>query len=240
MKARLIKLPKYAAINIFLVLLIIGIYIVASDDDIRATFNNAAGFPIYQGRHDLNRVALECCVDGSTEDVTKMLDILKEDKARMTFYVSASWANANKDLLVRMAGEGHEMGILGKDYKTAGNFGVEDVKKDVIYASSIIEEVAGANPTLYSPFEIQPDGRVLDPVLSTGFTVVMCTRNTFSSGKDNAGEIYAKAVRNAGYGDLIMLYPCDGTVEALPKIIMQLRKQGLELDTVGNLIEKLH
>jgi peptidoglycan/xylan/chitin deacetylase (PgdA/CDA1 family) len=238
MKAHLIKLPKYAAINIFLVLLIIGIYIVASDDSIRATFNNAAGFPIYQGRHDLDKAALECCVDGSANDVEKMLDILKENKAKMTFFISASWAKENKDLITRMTNEGHEMGILGKDYKTAGNFGVEDVKKDVTYTASIIQELSGANAALYSPFEIEPDGRVMNPVLSTGFKVVLCTRNTFSSGKDNAGEIYAKAIKNAGNGDLIMLYPCDGTVEALPRIIMQLRKQGLELDTVGNLIEK--
>lgn len=238
MKARLIKLPKYAAINIFLILLIVGIYLVASDDNIRATFNSAAGFPIYQGRHDLDKVALECCVDGSTGQVKKMLDILSENKAKMTFYVSASWAKANDDLIKRMFTEGHEIGILGKDYKAAGNFGVEDVKKDIEYTSDIIKSAAGAKATLYTPFETQPENRVLNPVFSTGYKVVMCTRNAFSTGGDT-GDIYNKAVKNAANGDLIMLYPCPGTVEALPRIIMQLREQGLELDTVGNVLENL-
>ncbi len=239
MKTHLIKLPKYAMINIFLILLIAGIYIVASDDNIRASFNSAAGFPIYQGRHDSNKVALECCVDGSTVQVKKMLDVLQDSKATMTFYVSASWAKANDELIKRMNVDGHEIGILGKDYKAAGSFGVEDVKRDIEYAADIIQNSCGARASLYTPFEVQPENRVLNPVYSAGCKAVLCTRNTYSSGGGDAGDIYTKAVKNAASGDLIMLYPGSGTVEALPRIIMQLREQGLELDTVGNILDKL-
>lgn len=234
MKAHVSRILKYAVINLFLVSLIAGIYVLASNEDVREVLNSTAGFPVYHGSQQWKKAALECCVDGSEKRVIQILDIMKENRAALTFYVSAPFARANPDILRRMSDEGHEIGMLGRDYQY-GLDSADEIIRDIKYFQSIVLDAAGVRPLLYMPYSDSVEGDIVGTVASFGCKAVLFTRNSFSL-SDTPSEILHRAVKGLGNGDLIMLYPTAGTIEALPRIIYELRRQGLDMETAGRLI----
>ena len=80
--------------------------------------------PYTQGtKKNSGYVALTCNVDLGWEDeyVISILETLKKEKVHITFNVTGKWAEKNKDLLLRIKNEGHEIGNHGYkhlDYAT--------------------------------------------------------------------------------------------------------------------------
>ena len=91
--------------------------------------------------------------DGPTPNTIKILDILKENNIKATFFVTGyqteNRGKAGEDILKRIVDEGHTLGIhsyshvYNKIYKSFDSF-FEDYDK----VSDLVEEITGVKPTI--------------------------------------------------------------------------------------------
>lgn len=86
----------------------------------------------------------------SAKNTPEVLDILKEKGVKATFFVIGEMAEANPELIKRIAGEGHAIGIHcdNHDYKRLYE-SVESFKDDFYRARKTIEEITGIAPVIY-------------------------------------------------------------------------------------------
>jgi peptidoglycan/xylan/chitin deacetylase (PgdA/CDA1 family) len=234
MKTKAGRLARYAVINIFLFAMIIGLYFLASNEDIQTALDSAAGFPVYHGSRGEKAVALECCIDGDADHLRKILQVLKKDQVRMTFFMSSSFAACYPELMRQTAKEGHEIGMLGSPYKPRES-NAQRLAGDITLMQSIILGATGKKPVLYMPFSVRKDAEIDEAVKLTGCKTVLFTTNALSI-DDRQEQILQIASGEPANGDIIMLYPTKGMIETLTRIIYELRRKGYDMEITGSLI----
>jgi peptidoglycan/xylan/chitin deacetylase (PgdA/CDA1 family) len=64
----------------------------------------------------------------------------------------------------------------------------------------------------------------------------MWTRDTIDWRDQNADLIYQRVIKNASGGDLVLMHPTAKTLEALPRIIDELKSLNLNITTASQTI----
>lgn len=214
---------KVTLINLMLLLLIAALYCVTSRPDAVTAMAALSGAPVYRG-HAEGRIALQFAVSWNAAAVEDILDTLAETGNTVTFAVSGEWARNNEALLCRMAGEGHELAVMGdaphEDGSTA--FLVQDIRA----ALNAVENAVGICPKLYysGTRDIANSARAAKKLK---LTHVLATKD-LRCASGSAADIVSRALNAPAAGNILLLQPTAAAAEALPLLIDGLQRKGLE------------
>ncbi|EIJ78768.1 polysaccharide deacetylase [Bacillus methanolicus PB1] len=199
---------------------------------------------IYMGNSSKKRIALT--FDDGPEDIytPQILEILRQKGVKATFFVVGQQAKAFPELLKQIYKEGHVIGNHSWDHGKLGNFTESQLINDVESTSVEIEKITGYKPNLFRP----PYGFLKDEqaekLYNLGYRTIMWTIDTIDWSGASSEEILSRVHRNVVPGGIVLQHnfrvpgKLDGTVEALPQMIDELRAQGYEFVTVNELIGK--
>jgi len=87
--------------------------------------------------------------DGPDVATTRLLDALRERNVQATFFVIGKHIQRYPEILIRTAGEGHEIGNHTMSHKFFSNISMDTMRKEVSDCSDLIEELIGVRPTLF-------------------------------------------------------------------------------------------
>lgn len=88
--------------------------------------------------------------DGPSDNTDRILDILKENDVKATFFLVAKEDEASKDRIKRMAAEGHSVGIHSFAHKYSEVYSSLDAfKTDVDKMITYVDGILGYKPKLY-------------------------------------------------------------------------------------------
>lgn len=88
----------------------------------------------------------ESRIIGSTE---RLLDLLKRVDTKATFFVLGYVAQKNKELVKRIAAEGHEIGSHGMWHKLIYEESPDEFRTGLVASKKILEDITGKPVTLY-------------------------------------------------------------------------------------------
>ena len=220
------------SVNVLILLVIALVYVVTGtrvgDDAIAALADGA----VYRGRANGN-VAIECVVHWDAARIPDMLDTLKEQDTRITFFVSGRWAKSHASTLRRMAEEGHEIGTLGFSPTLDGSLSM--VQKDVLASASVIEGITGQTTRYYYP-GLRTRGVSVRAAENLGMTAVAASVDLLC-GRYEAEEIALRASKQAFDGSILTIQPTAAGADALPDVLDSIRACGYEPTTVGEALE---
>jgi peptidoglycan-N-acetylglucosamine deacetylase len=210
------------------------------------TFNAPAklqGTTIYdvQPRNNEKVIALTLD-DGPWPNTTlQMLDILKQNDVKATFFWVGQTLQAHPEIAKRVVAEGHAIGnhtwhhwYRRMDQATA--------KSEIERTNELIYKTTGVKTTLF-----RPPGGVLNNGLaayakSQKYTVLMWSQTSADTDPRAKSQVFVKNVlRDAKPGSIVLMHDGGGdrkrTVQALPEIISKLKQQGYRFVTVPELLE---
>ncbi len=184
-------------------------------------------------------VSLMFNVYWGTEEVYRILDILKEYEAKATFFIGGCWADDNVECLRKIYADGHEIGNHGYFHKDHSKLSVVNNQKEISECNRFIELAIGEKPTLFAP----PSGAYGEDMLSAcealGMTTVLWSKDTIDWRDKDAMVIYNRATKEVKKGDFILMHPMKATADALDDILTFYKECSLETVTVSeNLQEK--
>ena len=174
--------------------------------------------------------------DGPSSATTmRLLDILKEKKAIATFFELGGMARNHPEITRRAAQEGHEVGSHTMWHQNLIAVSRSAAEGDINEAKAVFREILGEEPKLTR----MPYGNSNAFTASVAGTPLVYwsidTRDWESKNADSVTEI---AVSRAYDGAIILMHDIyDSTVDAVPRIIDQLRNEGFEFVTVSELAE---
>lgn len=233
MKIYFIPFNKKLFIILGIVIAIIIIMIIMSTQLNVPTFK-----PIYEADTGRNEISLTCNVVWGTEYVPKLLDILKNENTKMTFYIGGKWAENNSELLNRIFIEGHEIGNHGYDHKKHSQLNDIDNENEIINAEKAIEKIIGEKTTLFAP----PYGDINDKTVKIaeglGYKVLMWNIDTIDWKDQDPQLIYDRVFKKKLDGGIVLMHPTEGTVKALPSIIKDIKNNNIDIVKVSDLIKK--
>lgn len=174
--------------------------------------------------------------DGPSNLTTpKLLDVLHEKDAPSTFFVIGNMARSNPDIVKRAKKEGHLIASHTMYHQNLIRVSKEAVMSDIGEANTVFNSIVGHNPTLTRP----PYGNVNDIVRVYAATpLILWSVDTLDWKSKNPEAILAETKNQVHDGAIILMhdiYPT--TVEAVPTIIDELRKDNYEFVTVEELIK---
>ena len=186
----------------------------------------------YSGDKNSNKVCLMINVYWGTEYLDSMLQTLKDNNIKTTFFVGGTWVAQNNNYLIRIKEEGHEIANHGYNHKDSVKISSAVCKSEIYDCHNLVKEVASIEMNLFAPPSGSVNERVVNIASSLGYKTIMWTRDTIDWRDKDSDIIYTRATLKTEGGDLILMHPTEATARALPRIIKALFDKNLTITTV--------
>ena len=207
-----------------------------------------ASSPLFGGVVDGSRirrpvVALTFDDGPSPETTPRILDALKAEGVRATFFVLGKHAEQYPELVELIVREGHELGNHGYDHGILAFAGPAQVHRQLHRTERLLQQ-SGAPPVrvfraphgFRSPFVSSTARRL-------GYATCAWSAGVFDTAKPGTDVIVQRSVKALKPGAILLLHDADGwgsddrsqTAEAVPAILEAARVQGYELVTMSEI-----
>lgn len=171
----------------------------------------------------------------------KILDTLRKENVKATFFILGSHAERWPELVMRIAHEGHQIGNHGYFHRKQHFMSPFYVRRDIRLGLRAIRRAGGPAPKLFrAPHGFRSPWTTYI-ASELGERTVGWSLGVWDSDRPGVEKIYKKTVEGVGPGSIVLLHDGDGynpdgdrmqTADALPKIINELRHRGYEFVTL--------
>lgn len=166
----------------------------------------------------------------------QILDILKENNVKATFFVMGPLAKKYPELIGRMVAEGHAVGVHTMTHPKLPRLNDAQLYYEVVGSSEMVQKILKTQPVcLRPPFGLKSK-HVEKYVASQHLILVPRGFNSFDYKNRGVEPLANWVIKNAHAGQVFLLH--DGftkreeTVAALPKIIAGIRQKGLGFSAI--------
>ncbi|MGB6295755.1 MAG: polysaccharide deacetylase family protein [Rivularia sp. (in: cyanobacteria)] len=170
----------------------------------------------------------------------QILEILKKNNIKATFFVVGQVLNNYPDLGKRIVAEGHTIGNHTWHH-WYHFFNKQAAALEIDRTADLIYKTTGTKTTLFRPPGGILHNGLADYAKSKDYTVVMWSADSIDYALPPPSTLVARVVRQATPGGIVLLHdgggPRKNTVAALPTMISKLRKKGYRFVTIPELLE---
>jgi peptidoglycan/xylan/chitin deacetylase (PgdA/CDA1 family) len=177
--------------------------------------------------------------DGPHPQLTpRLLDILRQQGVRATFYVIGRNVETYPEIARRIVAEGHEIANHTWNHPALTKVSAAKLKQEIESTTKVIERVTGRRPTNMRP----PYGAINDRVRQSllqdhKLDVIMWSVDPLDWKRPGASVVTQRMVQGAKPGAILLAHDIHpGTIEAMPQTIAQLKAKGYGFATVSQLL----
>lgn len=230
---------KWRKISIVFFLSILSLFVLSFEE--RQDYESNC--PVYtSGSDSSHSIALTFDDGPHSEKTPEILEILKENDVKATFFVVGENVKANSDIFERIIIDGHEIGnhTFGHKYLFRHKNTRRDMEREIDLCDDEI-----FNHSEYSSVLFRPPGGIYDATLTSvcgerGYSMVLWSIDTRDWEGKKAEDIEKEIMSNVCDGSIILMhdYVCGDsyTADALRKVIPKLKELGYCFVTVSELI----
>ncbi|MCR8656985.1 polysaccharide deacetylase family protein [Paenibacillus endoradicis] len=193
---------------------------------------------------ETNKKQIALTIDdwGTDYTITNLLDILKKQNVKATFFVRADGAERNPGLARAIIEEGHEVANHSYSHPVITEISSGALQEEIVKAHHVLTEVLQQAPTMYfRPPTGHTDNVTAKIVAATGYYTIPLFNidpndwNKQSSTEDIVNTITSEAVN----GGIVLLHMLDhtNTLKALPIAINNLHEMGYEIVTLTDMLQ---
>lgn len=195
---------------------------------------------IYRGNPNRRMVALTFDATYGDNQTYELLEILRNNNIKATFFLSGIWLINYPQLARAIAAEGHEIGNHSYTHPHMPMISMQEVINQVTRTEALIRNITGQDPYLFRPPFGEYTQALLNQLASLGYVTIMWTIDSLDWKNPGADAIVARVVDNAEPGAIILMHQsAPDTLQGLQSMIDQLRDQGYEFGTVTQVISPL-
>lgn len=220
-----------ALTNSFLALVVLVIGIVCFFPSV-STVSGVDGRVYYKGNSQ-NGVSLMFNVYWGTDIVRRILDVLDEYDAKVTFFIGGCWADDNVSCLQEIVDRGHELGSHGYFHREHDKLSLQDNLEEIKNSVNFLNLATGVEIKLFAP----PSGAYCDATVdaaeSLGLKTIMWSKDTIDWRDKDSSVVYRRATEGIAGGDLVLMHPMEHTLQALPDVLSFYKSNGLRVIPVG-------
>lgn len=208
--------------------------------DLRAKYPSTL---IMKGRSSDGTVALTFDDAPDNHFTPMILDVLKKEGVRATFFVVGTRAKKHPEMMRRIVAEGHVIGNHSYNHANLPKLADAAFREQIIKTDAIIKQYTGYTPSYVRP----PYGNISEEQLkwlaSHHRKVVNWNVDSVDWKGLGVEEVCANVLPFTKAGSIILQHSGGGkgenllgTVEALPHIIAAVREKGLAFATVAEMV----
>ena len=197
-----------------------------------------AGAVSYAGNIDPGRPMVALTYDdGPTRAVTpRILELLRENNARATFFMVGNRVTAHRDLVAQMVDLGCEVANHTYDHKLMDKVDPGEMTRQLEMTNQVISNACGVSPVLMRPCGGNRSDAGMMAVGAISMPAILWSVDTLDWKTRDAQKTIQNVLDNVKDGDIILMHDLyDTTAEASETIIPELIGRGYQLVTVSEL-----
>ena len=167
----------------------------------------------------------------------RILQVLKDNNVKATFFITAHYVNSEPDLVKKMIDDGHIVGNHTVNHKSMPELSDEEVKKEVMDLHTAVYQKFGYEMKYIRPPKGEFSERTIDITNSLGYTTVMWSFAYDDWDENKQGrEEYAKRkiLDNIHPGAVILLHGnSKDNTNILDYCIKEIKNMGYEIKTLN-------
>jgi peptidoglycan-N-acetylglucosamine deacetylase len=173
------------------------------------------------------------------ETTAQVLDILKKNNIKATFFVVGRNVKNYPQLLKRVIAEGHAVG--NHTWHHWYHFmNPEAAAYEIKNTAEIIYQTVGVRTNLFRPPGGIMHNGVVDFARNNDYAIIMWSSDSLDYSRPSVPNLVNNVFRNARPGGIVLLHDGGGnrsqTVQALPEIINRFRQEGYSFVTIPELL----
>lgn len=203
-------------------------------------FNTERHLPIYSVETEQSKVAITFDCAWGASDIPAILDILKKENVKASFFMVGQWAEKFPDAVKLIANDGHDVANHGYSHLRMSTIGKEKCKSEIELCNQKLEEISGSKVLLFRPPYGDYNNMVIDTCNDLGSYPIQWNVDSLDWKKEMSKQAILDRILKSTKPGAIILFHNDTqyTVELLPQIISELKAKGLEFASVSELIMK--
>jgi peptidoglycan/xylan/chitin deacetylase (PgdA/CDA1 family) len=171
--------------------------------------------------------------DGPSAYTHKLLDTLKKERVKATFFLVGKQVEKYPSIVRREAAEGHAIGNHTYSHPSLPSLLDNEIIDELNVTQELIAKQTGKAPTMFRPPYGATDDRVLNTAGAQNLSQVLWTGTTLDWKLRDVAKIKAAVYRLAKRDGVILMHDVvPQTVQAMPAIITELKRRGYHLVTV--------
>jgi polysaccharide deacetylase family sporulation protein PdaB len=195
---------------------------------------------VYKNEQQRDKLSLTFNISWGDEKALGILEELKANKIKnATFFLSASWAERHPDIVKRIQTDGHEIGMMGYNYKDYTALESNKIRQDLAQAKKVFDSLGVKNIQLLRPPSGHFNKEVLKIADSLGYTIVHWSINSEDWINPGVEKIVQNVTEKMRGGDIILMHASDSaqqTQKAIPLIVEEMKHQHMKNVSVSELI----
>ncbi|WP_430625572.1 polysaccharide deacetylase family protein [Streptomyces sp. NBC_01264] len=179
---------------------------------------------------------------GPSEPTPRLLDFLKREKIRATFFLQGKGhTDTYPDTVRRMAAEGHEIANHTWSHEDLTELSDDAIRAEMEPVQRDIEKATGHAPTLMRPPGGATDDRVSKVMKELGLAQVLWSVTAKDYATTDTALIVKRVLDQTKRDGIILLHErYAGTIPAVPTIVGELHDRGYTFVTVSELLSPAH
>lgn len=172
--------------------------------------------------------------DGPAEYTEAILDVLKKENVKASFFLIGKNIAGKENILKRMQAEGHSIG--NHSYNHGFNFDWQSAAKmleEIDMTSKAIEAVTGNEVKLFRPPYGVTNPNLGKALRNSGLKSIGWSLRSMDTVAKDEQQLLDKIIGKVKPGDIILLHDrCAITLAILPNLISELKKRGFSFTTL--------
>jgi len=206
-----------------------------------AALISGAPMAIASTRTEQKVVALTFDHSWGNKFTPSILDTLKQNDIKVTFFIMGPWAQKYPEVAKRMVADGHEIASHGYRHQNYGDMTREWITEDLQKSQALIQEVTGVQPKLLRP----PNGHYSQLSLKVteelGYKTIIWNIDSLDWKNPGRDVIVERVMKRLKPGGIILMHASDTpiqTADALPILLEKIKAEGYKIVTVSELLEQ--
>lgn len=195
---------------------------------------------LFKGERSVKAIALTFD-DGPVPGKTEMiLRILKDHDVKASFFCIGNRVKTNPGIVRNIHSEGHL--VANHSFWHGRTFDLqtsEKILQELKDTNAAIKEVTGLTPNFFRPPYGVTNPMVASAIRKASLITVGWSVRSFDTVIKDRSKLFSRVTKSLKGGDIILFHDfCDATIEILPDLIQHIRKNGLKIVRVDELLNE--
>ena len=233
---------KYLLLPCFFILAVV-LYISFHHEISVSNTVNGRELPIYCVQTDKPQIAISFDAAWGNEDTRRILEILKKNDVKATFFMTGGWVESYPDDVREIYADGNDLGNHSQNHKNMSQLSDEECKQELLSVHEKVKELTGYEMFLFRPPYGDYDNHVITNARSIGYYSIQWDVDSLDWKDYGTTSIINTVTRHKhlGNGSIILCHNgAKYTAEALDSLIQELKAQGYTFVPLSELIYRDH
>ena len=194
--------------------------------------------PIYRGHPEKQMTALMINVSWGGEHIPGILEILKKQKVKASFFIEGKWARENAELVKMIAEKGHLIGNHAYNHPDMARMSTDEISKQISQTNEILTAITGENPIYFAPPSGSFNEQVVQEANALGMETILWTTDTIDWKNPSVSVMINRINENIHPGATVLMHPTPVIADGLDELITLIKDKGFRLGRLDSLLSE--